>query len=59
MSAFGVKAKPHDLFVSLRVIEEERQRREETDHSGDAQKLITSGFLNKIFKETGWDVETG
>jgi len=38
-------------------METERQRREEQDISGDANKLITSGFLHLLVKQTGWDVE--
>jgi len=57
LAAQGVKTKPIELFSSLKIMETERQRREEQDISGDANKLITSGFLHLLVKQTGWDVE--
>ena len=45
------------MFSSLHAIELDRQAREEEDHSGDAQKLVQSGFLNKLIKDSKWDVE--
>jgi len=56
LAAWGVKEKPHKLFASLHTIERERQLREERDHSSDASKLVGSGFLHKMIKDTGWDV---
>jgi len=57
LAAQGVKAKPHELFASLRAIEKDKE--EETNESleKDASKLVVSPLFQKIMKDTTWDVD--
>jgi len=57
LAALGSKEKPYELFGSLKAIEKDRQEREEKDHSGDANKLVASGFLGNLIKKSDWDVK--
>lgn len=55
LTALGIKEKPHKIFSSLNAIEQDRIERDEKE--GDGQKLVQSGFLNLLIKDTGWDIE--
>jgi len=57
MAQWGCKEKPERLFDSLKALAEDRQKRENENHDGDGQKLISSGFLNKLVGDSGWDVK--
>jgi len=57
LSAQGVKAKPHEVFQSLMAIERDKEEIENESVENDANKLISSGFLNKIMSDTGWEVD--
>jgi hypothetical protein len=57
LSAQGVKAKPHELFSSIRAIEKDREELENASTANDANKLLGSQFFNKLMVDTNWDVE--
>jgi hypothetical protein len=57
LSALGAKQKPHELFASLKAIEKDRQQREDRSPKGDAARLIQSGFLDKLIRDTGWNIK--
>jgi hypothetical protein len=59
LSAQGVKAKPHELFNSLYIIEKEKEEAENESTEHDAQKLVSSPFFTKMLQDTDWDIDVG
>ena len=57
LSAQGVKAKPHELFNSLYVIEREKELDSEESTAHDASKLVSSPLFTKMLKDTDWDIK--
>jgi len=58
LAALGDKRKSYEQFSSLKVIEKERQLREERENLvGNGDKLVQSGFLGFLSTKTGWDVK--
>lgn len=54
LAALGSKAKPYEMFASLKAIERDRQARlkESPGHN-----LASSDFFKRIRKDTGWNVK--
>ena len=59
LAAQGVKAKPHELFNSLYIIEREKEEAENESTERDAQKLVNSPFFTKMLQDTDWDIDVG
>ena len=57
LSAQGVKAKPHDVFDSLRTIERDKEELANESTEGDASKLVGSSLFSKMLSDTGWDID--
>jgi len=57
LSAQGVKAKPHELFNSLYVMEREKEEAANRSTKDDASKLVQSPFFSKIMGDTNWDID--
>ena len=59
LAAQGVKAKPHELFNSLYVIEKEKEEAINESTDGDAERLVNSPFFTKMLNDTNWDIDVG
>jgi len=59
LAAQGVKAKPHELFRSLYIIEREKEEEANESTKDDASKLVASSLFSKMLKDTNWDIDVG
>lgn len=59
LAAQGVKAKPHELFNSLYVMEREKEELANESTQGDASKLVSSPLFTKLMNDTNWDIDVG
>lgn len=57
LSAQGVKAKPHEVFASLRAIEKDKEEVANESTKEDASKLVASPLFSKMLQHTNWDIE--
>lgn len=58
LAAQGVKAKPHELFNSLYVIEKEKEEAMNESVEGDAARLVASPLFTKMLADSDWDIDT-
>lgn len=57
LAAQGVKAKPEELFGSLRAIMKDREESINESTEGDAERLLASPLFAKMMSDTNWEVD--